>query len=121
MALLARNADNLRKLADGLRSSAPDSVIETFPTDTSPANLSEAFTEIRNHASFRGLKLRAAIYSIKNASVKPFEEETFEQYMESMQGTSNRSPHSNQPQSDAGRSLRGRGHGLCARVGQAPV
>lgn len=26
-----------------------------------------------------------AVYSIKNASVKPFEEETFEQYMESMQ------------------------------------
>ena len=85
VALLARNHENLNNLAESLRSSAPGSTIETFPTDTSPSNLSQAFGNIRKHPSFQGLKLGVAIYSIKNASVKPFEEETFEQYMDSMQ------------------------------------
>ncbi|KAG8528532.1 uncharacterized protein KY384_007450 [Bacidia gigantensis] len=85
VALLARNADNLSALAQSLRSSAPGSTIESFPTDTAPANLAKAFENIKAHSSFKGLKLRVTIYSIKNASVKPFEEETFDQYMDSMQ------------------------------------
>ena len=52
-----------------------------------PQNLSAAFANIREHQSFNGLKLGVAVFSIKNASVKPFEEETFDQYMESMQGS----------------------------------
>ncbi|KAL9639919.1 MAG: hypothetical protein Q9164_000622 [Protoblastenia rupestris] len=88
VALLSRNPDNLNTLTKSLRSSAPGSIIETFPTDTKPENLSKAFSDIRKHASFQNLKLRIAVYNVKNASVKPFEEETFDQYMESMQGVS---------------------------------
>ncbi|KAL9003869.1 MAG: hypothetical protein Q9188_003292, partial [Gyalolechia gomerana] len=84
VALLARNPDNLASLATSLRSSAPNSIIETFPTDTQPSNLTNAFSAIRSHASFQGLKLRVGIFSIKHSSKKPFLEETHEDFTKSL-------------------------------------
>ncbi|KAL8834694.1 MAG: hypothetical protein Q9170_003638 [Blastenia crenularia] len=84
VALLARNPDNLSTLATSLRSSAPNSVIETFPTDTQPSNLTNAFSAIRSHTSFKNLKLRVGIFSVKHASKKPFLEETHEEFTKSL-------------------------------------
>lgn len=57
VALLARRPEPLRELASKLRSEAPGSVIEAFPSDTSPEQLTKAFEEIKAHESFGGLKL----------------------------------------------------------------
>ncbi|KAL8849934.1 MAG: hypothetical protein Q9221_005113 [Calogaya cf. arnoldii] len=84
IALLARNPTNLTSLAESLRSSSPSSVVETFPTDTSPANLSSAFSAIQSHPSFSGLKLKIGVFSIKHSSKKPFLEETHEEFMKSL-------------------------------------
>ncbi|KAL8938323.1 MAG: hypothetical protein Q9216_003961 [Gyalolechia sp. 2 TL-2023] len=84
VALLARNADNLAALATSLRASAPNSIIETFPTDTQPANLTNAFSAIRSHPSFQGLTLRVGIFSIKHSSKKPFLEETHDEFTRSL-------------------------------------
>jgi NAD(P)-dependent dehydrogenase (short-subunit alcohol dehydrogenase family) len=58
---------------------------ETFPSDTNPSNLSKAFADIRSHSAFKDLKLRVAVYHIKNASRKPFLEETHADFMNSME------------------------------------
>lgn len=58
---------------------------ETFPSDTNPSNLSKAFADIRSHSSFKDLKLRVAVYHVKNASRKPFLEETHADFMNSME------------------------------------
>ncbi|KAL8952591.1 MAG: hypothetical protein Q9222_001506 [Ikaeria aurantiellina] len=85
VALLARNPTSLSTLASSLRSSCgSDSVIETFPTDTSPSNLSAAFADIKAHPSFKGLKLKVGVFGIKHASKKPFLEETYAEFMESL-------------------------------------
>ncbi|KAI4243252.1 MAG: hypothetical protein L6R40_003620 [Gallowayella cf. fulva] len=84
IALLARNPTNLTSLATSLRSSAPDAVIETFPTDTQPANLSAAFSSIRSHPSFKDLKLQLGVFSIKHSSKTPFLEETHEEFTKSL-------------------------------------
>ncbi|KAH9825769.1 NAD(P)-binding protein [Teratosphaeria destructans] len=81
VALLARRPDALHDLATDLRATTPDGVFETFATDTSPARLRQAFADIQAHRSFRDLKLRLAIYSIKNSAKKPFLDETFEDFM----------------------------------------
>lgn len=80
---MARNPENLNALAKSLRSTTPNP-IETFPTDTQPANLAQAFSEIRKHSSFKDLKLKIAVYSVKNSSKKPFLEETHEAFTETM-------------------------------------
>lgn len=67
VAVLARNPDNLNAIARGLRSSTPNPV-EAFPTDTSPEQLSKAFSDIRSHSSFEGLKLKVAVFHVKHAS-----------------------------------------------------
>ena len=85
VALLARRADVLRDLTQSLRSQTPGGVFEAFPTDTSTDNLTKAFADIQSHASFQGLKLSMAIYSIKHASKKPFLTETRAEYMESLE------------------------------------
>ena len=59
-------------------------MIETFQSDTSPESLSKAFTAIRKHQSFQSLKLKLAVYSIKNASKKPFLTETHAEFTESL-------------------------------------
>ncbi|KAK5711234.1 hypothetical protein LTR15_012522 [Elasticomyces elasticus] len=85
VALLARRPEALQDLVKNLRSQAPDSVIEAFPTDTSPDKIRNTFAEIKAHQSFKDLKLRLAIYSIKNSSKKPFMQETFEDFMDPLE------------------------------------
>jgi len=68
-----------------LRKDTPGAVLEGFPTDTSPESLKKAFEEIKSHESFKGLKLRMAVYSIKHSSRKPFMEETYEEFTESLE------------------------------------
>ncbi|KAL8737010.1 MAG: hypothetical protein Q9181_002121 [Wetmoreana brouardii] len=85
LALLARNPSKLSSLATSLRSSTgPSTIIETFPTDTNPSNLSRAFAAIRSHPSFSGLKLKVGIFSIKHYSKKPFLEETHKEFTASL-------------------------------------
>ena len=85
VALLARRQESLDDLAKDLRAQTPGAVFETFATDTSPDKLQKAFADIKAHQSFKDLKLRLAIYSIKNAAKKPFLEETHADYMESLE------------------------------------
>ncbi|RKL00197.1 hypothetical protein BFJ68_g12882 [Fusarium oxysporum] len=84
VAILARNADNLNSLRDSLRKET-NGVLHSFPTDTQPENLRQAFKGIANHEDFKDLKLKLAIYHVKHASKKPFLEETPEEFNESMQ------------------------------------
>lgn len=53
-------------------------MLEQFPTDTSPDSLKKTFSDIKLHPSFKNLKLRLAIYSVKHSSKKPFLDETYE-------------------------------------------
>ena len=85
VALLARRPEALTHMAQSLRSSAPNSVIETFPTDTSPESLKKAFSDIKQHKSFENLKLRVAVYSVKHSSKKPFLEETYDDFTNSIE------------------------------------
>lgn len=57
VALLSRRPEPLNDLVKNLKSQAPGSVIEAFPSDTRPENLKKAFADIRGHESFKGLKL----------------------------------------------------------------
>lgn len=59
--------------------------METFPTDTTPEKLTEAFEDIQSHASFKSLKLDLAIFSVKHSSKKPFLDETFHDFTESLE------------------------------------
>lgn len=81
VALLARRPEPLNDLVKSLKSKQPEAVLEAFPTDTSPENLRKAFADIKAHKSFKDLKLRVAIFSIKNSSKKPFLTETYEEFM----------------------------------------
>jgi short-subunit dehydrogenase len=85
VALLARNAESLSSIAANLSTTSPGSVIETFPTDTAPANLQKAFQSIKTHASFKELKLKVAVYSIKHSSKKPFMAENYEDFTQSLE------------------------------------
>ena len=85
VALLARRPDALSDLAKTLRSQVPEGTIETFPTDTSPDKLRKTFADIKAHQSFKDLKLRVSIFSIKNSAKKPFMEETFGAFMDPME------------------------------------
>lgn len=60
-------------------------MIEAFPSDTSQASLEKAFADIKAHDSFKGFKLKLAIYSIKHSSKKPFLEETREEFEDSLE------------------------------------
>lgn len=84
IALLARRPEALNEIAQSLRSSAPGAVVEAFPTDTSPDSLHKAFSDIKQHKSFEGLKLNLAIYSVKHSSKKPFLEETYDGFTGSL-------------------------------------
>ncbi|GKT44437.1 putative oxidoreductase [Colletotrichum spaethianum] len=83
VALLARNPDNLQNLASDLRKST-NGILHSFPTDTQPDNLRRAFQQIADHPDFKDLKLKLAIYHVKNSSKKPFLEETPEAFNDSM-------------------------------------
>jgi short-subunit dehydrogenase len=81
VALLARRPEPLSDLVKTLRSQNSGAILESFPTDTSPDNLKKAFADIKAHQSFSGLKLKVAVFSVKNSSKKPFMEETFDEFM----------------------------------------
>ncbi|KAI3541957.1 short-chain dehydrogenase/reductase SDR [Colletotrichum filicis] len=83
VALLARNPENLQNLATDLRKSS-NGILHPFPTDTEPENLRRTFQQIADHADFKDLKLKLAIYHVKNSSRKPFLEETPEAFNDSM-------------------------------------
>ena len=82
---MARRPDALDDLVKTLKSQVPNSVVEPFATDTSPDKLRKAFADIKAHQSFKDLKLRLAIFSIKNSAKKPFMQETFEDFMEPLE------------------------------------
>ncbi|KAF4980439.1 hypothetical protein FZEAL_3555 [Fusarium zealandicum] len=84
VALLARNPDKLNNLRDSLRQET-DGTLHSFPTDTQPHNLSQAFQDIASHPDFKDLKLKLAIYHVQHSSKKPFLEETAEAFADSMQ------------------------------------
>ena len=84
MALLARNADNLKSVKSKVLEANSNSTIEIFSTDTSPDNLTRTFEDVKSHRSFQGLKLRLAIYSIKHSSKKPFLSETHAEFTKSL-------------------------------------
>ena len=85
VALLARRPEALNDLIKNLRSQTPNGVYETFATDTKPDNLRKVFADIKAHPSFKDLKLRVAIFSIKNSAKKPFMTETFEEFVEPLE------------------------------------
>jgi NAD(P)-dependent dehydrogenase (short-subunit alcohol dehydrogenase family) len=85
VALLARDAERLNSLAADLRKSSNGGVLQPFPTDTQPDNLRKAFSQITDHPDLKGLKLRLAVYHVKNSSRKPFLEETPEDFNDTMQ------------------------------------
>jgi len=85
VALLARRSEVINDVASSIRSQAPGSVVEAFPTDTSPDSLKKAFEDIRTHKSFADLKLNMAIYSIKHSSKKPFMSETYQDFTDSLE------------------------------------
>ncbi|GAB7352804.1 hypothetical protein MBLNU459_g3422t1 [Dothideomycetes sp. NU459] len=85
VALLARRPESLNDLKRDLRSSVPNAVVEGFPTDTSPESLKKAFSDIKEHKSFTNLKLDTAIFSIKHSSKKPFLDETYEDFTDSLE------------------------------------
>merc|ERR1712093_414853 len=85
VALLARRQEGLNSVRSNLQQTSPGSVVETFPTDTSPNNLKQAFQAIKSHASFKDLKLKVAVYSVKHSSKKPIMNETYEEFTESLE------------------------------------
>jgi len=85
VALLARRQEVLTDIASSIKSQVSGAVVEAFPTDTSPESLKKAFAAIKSHASFSDLKLDMAIFSIKHSSKKPFLNETYEEFTESIE------------------------------------
>lgn len=85
VALLARRPEALSDLKKNLKEQVPNGVFESFATDTSPDKLRKAFADIKAHDSFKDLKLRVAIFSIKNSAKKPFMQETFDEFMKPME------------------------------------
>ncbi|KZL79233.1 short-chain dehydrogenase reductase sdr [Colletotrichum incanum] len=83
VALLARNPDNLQNLVSDLRKSS-NGILQPFPTDTQPDSLRRTFQQIADHPDFKDLKLKLAIYHVKNSSRKPFLEETPEAFNDTM-------------------------------------
>ncbi|KAF2428747.1 NAD(P)-binding protein [Tothia fuscella] len=84
VALLARRPGPLQELTKKLRSQVQGGIFEAFPTDTSPKSLSAAFEDIKKHDSFKGLKLRLAVFSVKSGGKAPFLEGSFENFTETM-------------------------------------
>lgn len=84
VAIMARNKDNLEKLASDIRSKEPGSIVHPIPSDTSSASLQSAFEKFSSHADFKDLKLKLAIYHVKHSSKEPFLDTTPESYAESL-------------------------------------
>lgn len=82
---MARRPESLKDVISKVRETNPDAVLEAFPSDTSKASLEKAFQDIKAHESFKDLKLKLAIYSIKHSSKKPFLEESRDAFEESLE------------------------------------
>jgi NAD(P)-dependent dehydrogenase (short-subunit alcohol dehydrogenase family) len=67
-----------------LAKTSPNSVVEAFTSDTSPEAVSSAFSSISKHPSFKDLKLKVAVYSVKHSSKKPFMTETHKDFTDSL-------------------------------------
>ena len=74
----------MQTTSKSIKSANPDAILEIFQTDTQPESLSRTFSAIKSHPSFVGLKVTAAIYSIKHAAKKPFLTETHQDFTESL-------------------------------------
>ncbi|KAI1485499.1 hypothetical protein F5X96DRAFT_674574 [Biscogniauxia mediterranea] len=85
VALLARNAENLRSLCSEVRRTSHGGELHAFPSDTSPASLRRAFGEIGAHAAFAGLRLRLAVYHVKHAPRAPFLDTPAEDFARSLE------------------------------------
>lgn len=84
VALLSRTGD--AQLASAISKSSGGGVLKAFKTDTSEPQLNQAFEDIKSWAKTVGddLKLKMSIFSIKHSHKVAFEEETAQQYTESM-------------------------------------
>lgn len=85
IALLARRKEKLDELVALLKSQCPGAVAEGFVSDTDPSNLEKAFSAIDQHDSFKGLKLKAAVYNVKSPSRVPYMEETYQHFTDHLQ------------------------------------
>lgn len=85
VALLARREEPLKQLKQDLSSQTPGGVFEAFPTDTTPDSLRKTFAAIKEHQSFKDLKLQMAVFHVKHSSRKPFMTETFEDFTQSLE------------------------------------
>jgi len=81
VALLSRTPSNLESVKKVVLKSNGSASIECFSADIAQHQTIEtAFANIATHPTFKGLKLEAAIYSVKHADKKPFLEETHEAF-----------------------------------------
>ena len=85
VALLARRPESLSDIARNLSETSPGSIVEVFPTDTKPENLKKAFQSIKTHPSFKDLKLKVAVYSVKHSRKIPFMSETYNDFTQSLE------------------------------------
>ena len=85
VALLSRSAD--ASLANRISKESDGGVLRAFKTDTTESSLNNAFDEIKKWASSmdKDLKLKLAIWSIKHSHRTPFENETSQQFGDSLQ------------------------------------
>lgn len=84
VALLSRTGDS--KLASAIASSSGGGTLRAFKTDTSEANLTKTFDEIKawGDSISKDLKLKLSVFSIKHSHKVPFLEESAEKYTDSM-------------------------------------
>ena len=84
VALLSRTGD--AQLATKISKTSGGGVLKAFKTDTSEPQLNQAFEDIQSWAKSidSDLKLKLSIFNIKHSHKTPFEEETAQQYTESM-------------------------------------
>ncbi|KAK6584370.1 hypothetical protein PZA11_002594 [Diplocarpon coronariae] len=80
VALLARRQEGLKSARSFLKETSPGCVVEAFLTDTSLSNFEQAFQFIKSHSSFKDLKLKVAVYSVKHSGKKTFMNETYEDF-----------------------------------------
>ena len=77
IALLSRTPANLEAIKQTVLRSNPSASIEFFAADVARTeSIEQAFGAVAAHPTFRGLKLEAAVYSVKHAVKKPFLDET---------------------------------------------
>lgn len=84
IALMARRKEKLDELVSKLKQDCPGAVCEGFVSDTTPEKMEAAFRDVESHASFKGLKLKAAVFNIKSPSRISYAEESYQRFTEYM-------------------------------------